>query len=186
MQEAATNGKPGAMLSVVGLEKEKLIELCEQTRRSLGGDTVCQIANELFPKGNVAAGDEAVIEALTTAAKAAGAQRAARPKTSGAFHSPLMAPAGAKLAAALAETTITFPTVQVYSNVAARPYASAAEIYELLGQQLTSPVLWNTSVSAMKTDGITQFYETGPQTQLKSMMRRIDPKLFAATTSVTV
>lgn len=186
MQEAATNGKPGAMLSVVGLEKEKLIALCEQTRSSLGGDTVCQIANELFPKGNVAAGDEAAIEALTTAAKAAGAQRAARPKTSGAFHSPLMAPAGAKLAAALAETTITFPDVQVYSNVAARPYSSAAEIYELLGQQLTSPVLWNGSVQAMKADGITQFYETGPQTQLKSMMRRIDPKLFAATTSVTV
>jgi [acyl-carrier-protein] S-malonyltransferase len=186
MQEAATNGKPGAMLSVVGLEKEKLVALCEQTRTSIGGDTVCQIANELFPKGNVAAGDEAAIEALTAAAKAAGAQRAARPKTSGAFHSPLMAPAGAKLAAALAQTTISFPRVQVYSNVAARPYSSAEEILELLAQQLTSPVLWNTSVGQMKSDGITEFYETGPQTQLKSMMRRIDPKLFAATKSVTV
>ena len=38
----------------------------------------------------------------------------------------------------------------------------------------------------MKSDGITEFYETGPQTQLKSMMRRIDPKLFQATKSVTV
>lgn len=186
MQEAATNGKPGAMLSVVGLEKAKLVALCEQTRASIGGDTVCQIANELFPNGNVAAGDEAAIEALTAAAKAAGAQRAARPKTSGAFHSPLMAPAGAKLAAALAQTTISFPRVQVYSNVAARPYSSAEEILELLAQQLTSPVLWNTSVGQMKSDGITEFYETGPQTQLKSMMRRIDPKLFAATKSVTV
>jgi [acyl-carrier-protein] S-malonyltransferase len=97
-----------------------------------------------------------------------------------------MAPAGAKLAAALAQTTITFPSVQVYSNVAAKPYGSAEEILELLAQQLTSPVLWNTSVGQMKSDGITEFYETGPQTQLKSMMRRIDPKLFAATKSVTV
>ena len=114
------------------------------------------------------------------------AQRAARPKTSGAFHSPLMAPAGAKLASALAKTKISFPDVQVYSNVAARPYSSAEEILELLGQQLTSPVLWNTSVGAMKADGITAFCETGPQTQLKAMMRRIDPKLFQSTTSVTV
>ena len=173
MQEAATNGKPGAMLSVVGLEKEKLAELCEQTRGAIGGDTVCQIANELFPKGNVAAGDEAAIEALTKTAKAAGALRAARPKTSGAFHSPLMAPAGAKLAAALAQTAISFPPVQVYSNVAGRPYSDADEIGALLAQQLTSPVLWNSSVQTMAADGITEFYETGPQTQLKSMMRRI-------------
>ena len=74
----------------------------------------------------------------------------------------------------------------MYSNVAGRPYASAEEIYELLGQQLTSPVLWNDSVQNMEEDGITKFFEVGPQTQLKSMMRRINVKLFAATTSVNV
>jgi [acyl-carrier-protein] S-malonyltransferase len=116
----------------------------------------------------------------------AGALRAAEPKTSGAFHSPLMASAGEKLRAALAATPISRPRLQVYSNVAAKPYSSPEEIYEMLGQQLTSPVLWNTTIQNMKNDGIERYFETGPQTQLKSMMRRIEPALFKATTSVNV
>ena len=113
MQEAATNGKKGKMLSVVGLEKEVLIKLCDQVKASVGGDAVCQIANQLFPKGNVAAGDAACIDMLSPLAKSNGALSAAEPKTSGAFHCPLMAPAGEKLRAALASTKITFPAVQV-------------------------------------------------------------------------
>ena len=38
---------------------------------------------------------------------------------------------------------------------------SAEEILDLLSQQLTSPVLWHTSVDNMRGDGITEFYETG-------------------------
>ena len=187
MQEAATMGRKGKMLSVVGMEKDALQQCCEEVRAKLGGDTVCQIANELFPKGNVAAGHAEAIDMLKPLAKSKGALSAAEPKTSGGFHSPLMAPAGEKLKAALAATPISFPEqVQVYSNVAGRPYTSAAEILELLGQQLTSPVLWNGSVAKMRSDGIEKYFEVGPQTQLRSMMRRMDPKLFQATVSVNV
>merc|ERR1711920_28991 len=62
MQEAATAGKQ-VMLSVAGIEKAKLTELCAQAKKNVkeqgGGQAVCQIANELFPKGFSCAGNEA-------------------------------------------------------------------------------------------------------------------------------
>merc|ERR1712039_838522 len=50
MQEAATASKQ-AMLSVAGVDKPKLQDLCEEAKKSEGGSAVCQIANELFPRG---------------------------------------------------------------------------------------------------------------------------------------
>ena len=43
-------------------------------------------------------------------------------------------------------------------------------------------------VTARRTveDGITEFYECGPQKQLKAMMKRIDNKMWNKTTSVEV
>jgi [acyl-carrier-protein] S-malonyltransferase len=70
----ATMGKKGKMLSVVGMEKDLLEKLCAQVRTQLGGDTVCQVANELFPKGNVVAGHASAIELLAPLAKKNGAR----------------------------------------------------------------------------------------------------------------
>lgn len=47
MTEAA-EASPQLMLSVAGIDKEKLSELCVQAARSEGGSAVCTIANELF------------------------------------------------------------------------------------------------------------------------------------------
>merc|ERR1719502_676318 len=58
MEEAAQVGKQ-CMMSVAGVEKGKVQEICEQARRSEGGNAVCQIANELFPKGYSVSGTEA-------------------------------------------------------------------------------------------------------------------------------
>merc|ERR1719195_1995268 len=63
MNEAA-NASKQAMLSVAGLEKPKLVDLCAQAAKKEGAGAVCQIANELFPKGFSVAGTEASITAL--------------------------------------------------------------------------------------------------------------------------
>merc|ERR1719482_2154104 len=57
MQQAATASKQ-SMLSVAGIEKAKLTELCQEAAKKEGGNAVCQIANELFPKGYSCAGTE--------------------------------------------------------------------------------------------------------------------------------
>lgn len=43
-------GRSHAMLSVVGLSDADLERLCAEAREQLGGDTVCQLANYLFPQ----------------------------------------------------------------------------------------------------------------------------------------
>merc|ERR1712151_494150 len=89
MHTAARRNKQ-AMLSVAGLEKAKINELCEEAKKKEGGDAVCQIANELFPKGFSIAGTEASVLAFKDLADKAGALQAKVLKTQGAFHTGLM------------------------------------------------------------------------------------------------
>jgi len=50
MAAAAAQGKPHGMLSVIGVTDDDLTAICAEARAKLGGDTVCQIANFLFPQ----------------------------------------------------------------------------------------------------------------------------------------
>jgi hypothetical protein len=43
-------GRAHGMLSVVGLGDADIERLCDEARQQLGGDTVCQLANYLFPQ----------------------------------------------------------------------------------------------------------------------------------------
>ncbi|CAE8600685.1 unnamed protein product [Polarella glacialis] len=190
MQEAAAMSKQ-AMLSVAGLEKDKLASLCKDAAKSEGPKAVCQIANELFPKGFSCAGTEKTILALKDLAEANGALQAKVLKTSGGFHTSLMAPAQERLAKALDELLPNMqpPKHTVYMNVTAAPLAPGTdpkEIVALLKKQLTSPVLWEPSVQAMIKAGVTEYYEVGPMKQIKAMMKRINPKVWGTTTNVEV
>merc|ERR1712190_267231 len=190
MQDAAAASKQ-AMLSVAGIDKPKLQDLCEEAKKSEGGSAVCQIANELFPRGFSHAGTEAAILKLKDLADKAGALQAKVLKTSGGFHTSLMAPAQAKLGKALDECLPKMkpPKTTVYMNSTAspiKPGTSPKEIVELMKKQLTSPVLWEPSVKAMIKEGVSEFYEVGPMKQLKAMMKRIDSKIRGATANVEI
>jgi [acyl-carrier-protein] S-malonyltransferase len=51
MAAAAKQGRAHGMLSVVGLADEDISSLCDEARVQAGGpDTVCQLANMLFPQ----------------------------------------------------------------------------------------------------------------------------------------
>merc|ERR1740117_2259024 len=132
------------MLSVAGLAEDTITEMCKEL--AVGGQ-VCQIANYLFPKGYSCAGDEAAIKALEKKVTEAGALQAKLLKTSGAFHTPIMAPARAKLLQALADAKPSMkpPRCKVYMNVTANAVDSKTDvddIISLLGDQLTSAVHW--------------------------------------------
>jgi len=190
MQAAASASKQ-AMLSVAGLEKTKLVDLCAQAAKKEGSGAVCQIANELFPKGFSVAGTEAAIVALKELADKAGALQAKLLKTSGGFHTSLMKPAQEKLGKALDEMLPNMkpPKHTVYMNATAlpvKPGTNPKDIIELLKKQLTSPVLWQPSVQAMIKEGVSEFYEVGPMKQIKAMMKRIDSKVWGNTANVEV
>lgn len=188
MQEAAEQSKQ-SMLSVAGLDQATLDKCCADVRS--GGD-VCQIANFLFPNGFSCAGNTEAIEKLQkNVLETPGCLQAKLLKTSGGFHTSLMAPAREKLLTALkeAEGEMQPPRCDVYANLTGRKIPAGtppSEIIPMLADQLTSCVLWEPSVRAMIGDGVTEFYECGPMKQLKAMMKRIDAEAFKNTNSVDV
>jgi [acyl-carrier-protein] S-malonyltransferase len=188
MQEAVEQ-TPQAMVSIAGLEIEKVELLCKEAKQS--EDDVCVVANQLFPKGVACGGTKDAIARLQEAALKNGAMQAKLLKTSGGFHTSLMAPARAKLEVALEEALPRMrpPEIDVYVNVTGKVLKAGTnpqEVCKLLGQQLTSRVLWEGCVRSLIQAGITEFYEAGPMKQLKAMMKRIDPKMANATTSLEV
>lgn len=86
-------GRAHGMLSVVGLEDDPLQALCDAAIAELEPGTVCRLANFLFPQGRVVSGHEDALERVALGALQAGALKASRLPVSGAFHTPLMAPA---------------------------------------------------------------------------------------------
>jgi len=190
MQEAANVGNQ-VMLSVAGIDKPDLVKMCKEAVKSEGKGAVCQIANELFPKGFSCAGTHKAVMKLKDLVEKAGALQARLLKISGAFHTELMAPARERLGKVLDDMLpqMSPPKQLVYMNATAQPVVpgtNPAEIVELLKRQLTSPVLWEPSVRAMIKNGITEFYEVGPMKQIKAMMKRIDAKVWQSTVNVEV
>jgi [acyl-carrier-protein] S-malonyltransferase len=94
----------------------------------------------------------------------------------GAFHSPLMEPARAELAAAIAATTFHQPVCPVVQNVVAQAVSDPAQIQENLIAQLTGPVKWTQSVQAMGAAGIGRFVEVGPGKVLQGLVKKILPE----------
>jgi len=190
MQEAAQSGKQ-LMLSVAGLEKDKLEPLCKQAAAKEGPGAVCSIANFLFPGGTSVGGTEKAINELKDMAEKAGALQAKVLKTAGAFHTSLMKPAQEKLSAALEETLPNMkpPMHTVWMNATAepvRPGCDPADIVANLKTQLTNPVLWDTSVKEIIKEGANEFYEVGPMKQMKAMMKRIDVGMWKKMTNIEV
>jgi [acyl-carrier-protein] S-malonyltransferase len=173
MAMAATMGDPHGMLTIVGLGDADLEELCKQVRDKLPGQ-ICQLANFLFPQGRVASGHKTALDELQKLATAKGALKAQAVAVSGAFHTPMMAPARENLEKVLSEVTFNDPRIPVYSNVTATPFTSKEEIAGMLGRQLVEPVMWEKTVNALVATGKSQCYELGPGQQIKAMCKRID------------
>ena len=177
MSAAATAGEPHGMLSVVGLSDDDLNAICAQVRQKLGKDTVCQVANHLFPQGRVVSGHKTALEEVQKLATNKGALKAQAVAVSGAFHSPLMKSAYDALKEVLTTVTIKAPRIPVYSNVTAEPYKNVKDMKALLLKQMTSPVQWEKTFNVF-LEIATGFIEPGPGEQLKAMMKRIDKRAF--------
>jgi [acyl-carrier-protein] S-malonyltransferase len=175
MQECAgrlgADGLPaGGMVAVLGLERERVADLCGECR---GGD-VLEVANVLCPGNVVASGSGAACRRLEEAAQAAGAMKCIRLEVAGAFHTTLMQDAVTKLAAALDRATIRPPRIPVVSNVDARPHEDPAEIRGLLARQVCGVVEWQASMAYVLSAGVRSVVEVGPGRVLRGLLKRID------------
>lgn len=167
MQKACEQ-QPSTMAAVLGLPDETVEKICAEVKEG-----IVVGANYNNPGQLVISGTNEGIEAACVKLKEAGAKRAMKLNVGGAFHSPLMEPARAELAEAIATTPISKPICPVYQNVDALPHTDPEEIKENLIKQLTSAVRWTHTVNNMVSDGATEFTEVGPGTALQGMIRKI-------------
>ena len=172
MQEASDR-TPSGMVSILGLDRDKVQELCDNVRQE---GEILRPANYLCP-GNIAvSGHNTACERIADAADEAGAMRVVPLAVAGAFHTPIMSSAVERLTAALADVPMSKPRIPVISNVDARPHDDPEEIRDLLVKQVVSPVLWEDSMRLLLDQGIDQFYEVGPGRVLRGLLKRIDRK----------
>lgn len=166
MAEAAASSEPSSMAALIGADLDKAEEIAAQ-RRTDGGRL--WVANVNAPTQIVLAGSVADIEWLVENARSLGVRRAVQLDVAGAFHSPYMEPAAARLSIALAATAFRATDFPVYANATAEPIADPAR---QLGDQLVSPVRFSETLQRMADDGITTFVHVGPGDVTAGLVRR--------------
>ncbi len=168
--QAACEKVESTMAAVIGLTDQQVEDICREV--SVDGKVVVP-ANYNCPGQLVISGDVEAVNAACEKLKAVGTKRALVLKVGGAFHSPLMEPARAELAAAIDKTEFATPVCPVYQNVDGKAYTAPEEIKKNLIAQLTSPVRWTEEVNNMVAAGATEFIECGPGKVLQGMIGRI-------------
>ena len=173
MQDTGTTN-PGTMAAIIGMADEDVISMCNTISSD---ESVVVAANFNYPGQVVISGNINAVHETMAKAPELGAKIAKELNVSGAFHSPLMAPAKKRLSAALDNIEINTATMPVYANVTAEPVIEADEIRSNLKNQLDCPVKWHETIDNMKTAGATEMVEVGPGRVLQGLTRRIDKKL---------
>lgn len=164
--QKACEATPGTMAAIIGLPSDVIERICHET------DGIVVPANYNSEGQTVISGTYSAVEAACAKLKDAGAKRALLLPVGGAFHSPLMHPAAAELAAGIESVHFNAPVCPVYQNVTAQPSADPDVIKTNLLAQLTSPVRWTQSVRNMVSDGASHFYECGPGEVLQGLIRK--------------
>ena len=160
--------QPSTMAAVLGLEDEKVEEICASISEIVVPANY-NCPGQLVISGSVAGVTEAC-EKLTQA----GAKRAIVLPVSGAFHSPFMEPARRELEEAINQTQFNKPFCPVYQNVNAKAVTDQEEIKRNLIAQLTAPVRWTQTIKQMIDDGATSFIEMGPGKVLQGLVRKVN------------
>ena len=166
--QKACEMQPSTMAAVLGLDDAIVEKICAET------EGIVVAANYNCPGQLVISGEVEAVEKACESLKEAGARRALMLPVGGAFHSPLMAPAGDELAAAIEETLFSNPICPIYQNVSTTAVTDPSEIKKNLIAQLTAPVKWTQSVQNMIKDGATHFIEVGPGNVLQGLIKKID------------
>jgi [acyl-carrier-protein] S-malonyltransferase len=172
--QAAAETVEGAMVSIIGLDEEKVGQFCAEAS---DGEILAAV-NFNCPGQIVISGSRSACERAERLAGEYGAIKAVRLEVAGAFHTEMMSSAANILKEALRKCKISEPgDIKTIANIDAEYYKSAEKIAEGLIKQLTCPVFWQKCMEKLIADGVKDFYEIGPGKVLTGLMRRIDRKI---------
>ena len=172
MAEAA-KGVPCGMTAVLGLDREKLEQACEQAS-ALG--VVC-IANYNCPGQLVIGGHQEAVDEAARLAKEMGARRCMPLKVSGPFHTPLLKPAGDALAEKFKGEIFGEMQVPVLFNCLGREKGPDDTIPALLERQVQSSVYMEDTIRRLAELGVDTIVEIGPGKVLSGFVRKTTPEI---------
>ena len=171
MQKACEK-TPSTMAAVLALPDARVEELCASVTEGVVVPANYNCPGQIVISGSIEGVDAACAKMLE-----AGAKRALKLKVGGAFHSPLMEPARAELADAIAHTDFHAPKCPVYQNVNAEPQTDPETIKKHLIAQLTAPVRWTQTIQNMIAAGADTFVEVGPGAVLQGLVKKISSEV---------
>ena len=172
MQSEVPSGT-GAMAAILGLDDEKVIEICTQSNIS----GVVEAVNFNSPGQVVIAGESDAVNKACESMKEAGAKRALVLPVSVPSHCSLMNNAAQKFSNSVDVVNFKMGETSVLHNVDASYADDANEIKLKLVEQLCKPVLWTALVQKMQQLGVEKLIELGPGKVLAGLTRRIDKSL---------
>lgn len=171
--QAAAEASKGGMVSILGLDETKVKALCTEASQ---GQLLAAV-NFNCPGQIVISGAIEACQRAVSLAEKFGAIKAIPLAVAGAFHTDMMTSAANSLGQALAGCPLKNPgQIQVIANINAQYYTSADQIRQGLVGQLIQPILWQKCIERLIADGVTKFYEIGPNRVLTGLMKRINRK----------
>lgn len=173
MEEAVPAGM-GTMSAVLGMDREKLADICQTISRE---EARVELANLNCPGQIVISGHKEAVEEASKEAKANGARRVVPLSVSGPFHSSLMDPAAKQLAQTLQEIPFQKAKVPVVANISAGIVQEPDQIRQALVDQVVSPVLWEDTIRFLLNQGVDQFVEIGPGKVLTGLVKKVNRKV---------
>jgi len=174
MQDAVPAGV-GAMAAILGLEDEKLIEICRQA----SVNNVVEPVNFNSPMQVVIAGHKNAVQDAINLCQKAGAKRSILLPVSVPSHSSLMIDAGKELSDVLKSVNINTPTKKVIASSDGCPYVSEDDIRFKLSRQVHTPVQWVATIKYIIGLGASNIIECGPGKVLSGLCRRINKNICA-------
>ncbi len=152
----------GAMIAVLGFNRNELDELIEKTDGA-------SIANDNSESQVVISGSPQAVRNVADNLKC---KRAIPLQVSGAFHSIFMNEASQSFSEELDQLTFRDAQVPVLSNVDPTPTLKGDVLKERLKKQMTTGVRWRETMNVMQNEGITTLIEIGPGNVLSGLAKR--------------
>jgi [acyl-carrier-protein] S-malonyltransferase len=160
--ELMSQTSEGVMAALMGFDRDELAATIADT------DGVV-LANDNNPGQVVISGTLEGVDAVIAAVKS---KRAVKLNVSGAFHSPLMAPASREFQAVLDAVEFRDVKIPVLSNVDPTPATDALTLKQRLSQQMTGSVRWREISLSLPDLGVEQVIEVGPGNVLTGLIKR--------------
>lgn len=173
MMEQASHGYESAMTAVLGLDEAAVQSCCEKAAQA----GIVSIANYNCPGQIVIGGEKDAVEKATQYAKDSGAKRCIPLKVSGAFHTPLMAPAAKELQEYFETVSFHHAEVPVLFNTIGGVKPNGISTKQLLVKQVQSSVRMEEILHTMADMKVDAIVEIGPGKALSGFARKTIPQV---------